>query len=61
MLDIILLLLSLWSKGQRNCDNLVHSKLRSAPLVPLLQRFQLINSEHIFGASKEVKFSLVDY
>ena len=46
MLDIILLLLSVWSGARQKCDNRVASQLNSAPLLPLLQRFQLIQSEN---------------
>ena len=45
MLDIILLLLSVWSGARHKCDNRVASQLISAPLLPLLQRFSLIH-EH---------------
>lgn len=46
LLSAVLLLLRLWDRGTREMDNERSSQGTSAPLLPLLQRFQSIhNSE----------------
>lgn len=44
ILDSVLLLLRLWDKGKYEVENRVVSSGTSAPLVPLLRRFQTISS-----------------
>lgn len=43
LLDSVLLLLHLWDKGKYEVENRVVSSGTSAPLVPLLRRFQMIS------------------
>ena len=42
VLNAVLLLLNLWTSSRHDCDNRFSSNLLSAPLVPLLTRFQEI-------------------
>lgn len=44
ILGSVLLLLNLWSGNRNDCDNRLSSSLTSAPLIPLLQRFELISA-----------------
>ena len=44
ILDSQLLLLNLWSSSRHDCDNRVNSNLMAAPLMPMLRRFQGIQS-----------------
>lgn len=43
ILNSVLLLLHLWDKGKYEVENRVLSSGTSAPLVPLLRRFQIIS------------------
>lgn len=43
LLSAVLLLLRLWDRGTREMDNERSSQGTSAPLLPLLQRFQSIH------------------
>lgn len=62
LLSAVLLLLRLWESGTREMDNERSTQGTSAPLLPLLQRFQNIHSskeEPIPEEEAEVKiFSL---
>ena len=42
VLQAVLLLLNLWTSSRHKCDNRYSSNLISAPLIPLLRRFQEI-------------------
>ena len=44
VLSCVLLLLNLWNNSRHDYDNRVSSNLYSAPLIPLLKRFQSIQS-----------------
>ncbi len=44
MLQAVLLLLNLWTSSCHKCDNRYSSNLVSAPLLPLLRRFQDISA-----------------
>lgn len=44
ILGSVLLLLNLWSGNRNDCDNRLSSSLTSAPLIPFLQRFELIST-----------------
>lgn len=46
LLSAVLLLLRLWDRGTREMDNERSSQGTSAPLLPLLQRFQSIHSSN---------------
>ncbi len=60
LLSAVLLLLRLWESGTREMDNERSTQGTSAPLLPLLQRFQNIHSskeEPIPEEETEVKIS----
>ena len=44
VLSCVLLLLNLWNNSRHDYDNRVRCNLYSAPLIPLLKRFQSIQS-----------------
>ena len=44
VLQAVLLLLNLWTSSRHKCDNRYSSNLISAPLIPLLRRFQDITA-----------------
>ncbi|XP_023713900.1 E3 ubiquitin-protein ligase HERC2 [Cryptotermes secundus] len=47
ILDAVILLLNLWDRGKYRVDNRVVSSGTSAPLVPLLRRFEQISSSKV--------------
>lgn len=60
LLSAALLLLRLWESGTREMDNERSTQGTSAPLLPLLQRFQNIHSskeEPVLEEEAEVKIS----
>ena len=60
ILSCVLLLLNLWNNSRHDYDNRITSNLISAPLIPLLKRFQGIQcaKARVIEASRwdEVKF-----
>lgn len=53
LLSAVLLLLRLWESGTREMDNERSTQGTSAPLLPLLQRFQNIHSSKEEPAPEE--------